>query len=166
MKKTGFSLIEIMVAMGIFAVIMAIATNIIATSVRNSAKSEGLNQVRQDVDNMISIVERNLKNSRSIYLCNPDYGGGYVVYLDEANDPRSFICEYNSPNGYLLTWDSTLLNSDSTVLQACQITCEPPDPNDTKTVTLELTAQSRNESGSSQANYSIRHDILLRNTSD
>lgn len=165
-KLKGYSLIEIMVAMGVFAVVMALGTNIIATSVRNSAKSEGLNEVRQDVDNVLDVMSRTIKNARTVDNCVPNFGphDSYVSLSVDSQYDDSFICKYvTGPEPtYIVTRVGKPISSDNIVISECQISCTPATAPYSK-VSIDITASSKNTAPGEQANYSTSLDITIKN---
>lgn len=81
MKKTGFTLVEILVVISILAIIVVAGSNMFFTLLRGSSKAKTLQLVKQNGDYAISVMERMVRNARnvsglgsssSIVIQNPD----------------------------------------------------------------------------------------------
>lgn len=68
-KSRGFTFIEIVVATGIIAIISGISAQIFLTASRNSAKSEILQNIKQNGDFSLEIMSRMIQNSKSVSSC-------------------------------------------------------------------------------------------------
>lgn len=79
MKKNGFTLIEIIVVVGILGIIMVMGSNLFFSILRGSTKTKTLQLVKQNGDYAISVMGRMIRNARSvsgsessITIVNPD----------------------------------------------------------------------------------------------
>ena len=64
-KQKGFTIIEIVVVVGILGVIAVIGTNMFFTVIRGSNKSKNLTTVKQNGEYALSVMERMIRNSSS-----------------------------------------------------------------------------------------------------
>jgi prepilin-type N-terminal cleavage/methylation domain-containing protein len=95
MKKSGFTLIEIMVVVGILGIIAVLGSGAFFSILRGSTKTKTLQMVKQNGDYAISVMERMIRNARvlinpttnstvsSITIKNPD--GGTTTFSCEGN---------------------------------------------------------------------------------
>jgi len=69
MKKNGFTLIEIMIVVGILGIIAVVGSGTFFSILRGSNKTKTLQMVKQNGDYAISVMERMIRNAR--VLINP-----------------------------------------------------------------------------------------------
>lgn len=99
-SSKGFSLIETLVAIALFAVIATISTQVFATVLRNSRKSQSIGEVRENVDYAINTMERLLRNATDLD-CSAS-STKKLVYIDEYNTPAYFECLDNGSGNYYI----------------------------------------------------------------
>ena len=56
--ETGFTLVEILVVIGLLAIVVALGSNMFFTTLRGSTKSKTLTIVKQNGDYALSVMER------------------------------------------------------------------------------------------------------------
>lgn len=69
MKKTGFTLVEILVTIGILGIIVVVASNLFFSLLKGSMKTKTLQTVKQNGTYAISVMERMIRNARGIETC-------------------------------------------------------------------------------------------------
>ena len=62
----GFTLIEILVALGIFVIILVVGSNMFFTILKSSSKTKVLTEVKQNGDYAINVMERMIRNAKEI----------------------------------------------------------------------------------------------------
>jgi len=97
MKKNGFTLIEVMIVVGILGIIAVVGSGAFFSILRSSTKTKTLQIVKQNGDYAISVMERMIRNARvvtdppisstvsSITIKNPD--GGETTFSCEGDPP-------------------------------------------------------------------------------
>lgn len=65
-KQKGFTLVELLVAIGILGVVGGIATIILFTTLRSASKSDIMREVKQNGDYAISVMERMVRNAQGV----------------------------------------------------------------------------------------------------
>ncbi len=113
----GFSIIEMLISMTLLAVVMIIATQSLATSLRNSKKSDSISKTRENIEYSISTMERLLRNAQSA-VCSADFKT--LDYVDEYGNATSFSC--NSTGGYIASGSGSLNKLTSADVQ---VICSP-----------------------------------------
>ncbi len=93
----GFSLAEMLVTVTIFSVLAILTTQTIVATLRSSNKADAQGRVRENVNYSLSVVERLLKNSKSVSLpgnlCSAaGTWRSQIDYLDQSGTARSFSC--------------------------------------------------------------------------
>lgn len=68
--KKGYSVIEILVVIGVFAVLAVVATQSVSLSLRSSKKSDSTMVVRNELDYAAGSIERNLQFAGEIIVPN------------------------------------------------------------------------------------------------
>jgi len=114
----GYSILELLVAVGVFAVVGIVAVNSLASSFTSSKKSDALSDVKSDVDYALSTMERLLRNAQSIEP-PPISSATRVVYVDEyGNTGMYFDCD--AGGGYIASGSAILgtvrLTSTGTII--------------------------------------------------
>jgi len=64
--NSGLSLIEILIVITIFAVIGILSTRSVFLTLRGAKKSDSLVRVRENVNNALSVIERQIRNSEKV----------------------------------------------------------------------------------------------------
>jgi len=121
MKKNfeeGTSLFEVVVVVGIFAIIGVLVTSIVFLSVAGTKRSDSLISVRQNLNYAASIMERQLRSAQSVTPCG--IGSSSVTYLDQDWVSSSFVC---NPGGWVASGSARLTSSDVQIT-ACSFTCD------------------------------------------
>jgi len=93
--KKGFTLVEIMVMMGIMSIIGVVATNIFLTTSRSSMKTKVINDLKQQGDSAMSVMEKIIRGAGSIenmaVVCNGSGREDLTIY-DLNNNVATFSC--------------------------------------------------------------------------
>jgi prepilin-type N-terminal cleavage/methylation domain-containing protein len=155
----GFSLIEMLVVLSVFAILTVVMTQILFVTVRSAKKSDATVRVRQNLENALTSMERQLHNAVDIPVCpNPDTS---TVTLEDINGQQTnFACVNIGSNGYIAS-NSARLTSNSVIVTSCSLTCTGGAGTPTS-VAINVTAVDANTSGSENVSISIMDRVLLR----
>jgi len=160
----GFSLIEILVVVAIFAILAAVATQSTVFSLRGARKSDATIKVRENLNFALSIVERQLRNARTVNPC-PGAASQLTTlsYVDQYNIPTSFSCNSMTPtgNGYIASGSARLTSSDIALTQ-CHFACIPGQVGLPPAVNITLTGYNKLTSGPEASLVTVDTRILLR----
>jgi len=156
--KNGFTLIEILVVVIIFATVGLLSTRAILLSVQGSKKGSSSVTVRENLNYSFSVIERLVRNANKIISCisSPPT----ITYLDEKDVSTTFTCVTSGSDKYIAS-GSARLTSSEVVITSCDIVCDltsvPPS------VTIDVTAKDViTLSTKESAQISISSKILLR----
>ena len=156
--KNGFTLIETLAAVVIFAAIGILSTRVIMLSVQGSKKGSSSVTVRENLNYSLSVIERLLRNANKITSCisSPPT----ITYLDGKDVSTTFTCVTLGSDKYIAS-GSARLTSSEVVITSCDIVCDltsvPPS------VTIDVTAKDAGTlSTKESAQISISSKILLR----
>lgn len=165
-RLRGFTLIEILVSLMIFAILAVVANQILFTTLRGTSKSEVEARVRGEGNYALSVMERALHSSRGIVSCSSNK----VEYLDEQGLRAKFICftsgDSKVASGSASIADGNLprITSSQVSIDVCSITCdtaaEPPS------VSVQLELSKRGSGGlrpEERSQLDLQTRILLRN---
>lgn len=166
MKKTrfGFSLIEILVVVSIFAILAAIATQTTVFSLRGARKSDSTIKVRENLNFALSIIERQLRNARAVSPCPGSSTPLFTLnYTDQYDIPTSFSCNNIVPtgNGYIASGAGRLTNSDIAITQ-CYFVCSQSSTNLPPSVDVVLTGYNKLTGGAEGSLVTVDTKIMLR----
>jgi len=148
--KKGFTLVEILVVITVFAVLGVITTQTLLISLQGSRKSGSLTSVRENLNYALSVMERQLRNAESVVCTKSTYTN--ITYNDENGKETSFSCL-----GDYIASGSARLTSSETVITACEFTCNNP-VGLPSWVGINLTAKEAKASGT----VSVSTQIQLR----
>ncbi len=172
--KKGYSVIEILVVVGIFAVLGILVTQSVSLSLRSSKKSDSLVFVKQEVDYAADNIARLLQMAASVSGCAGDgaqvsalgfrdIGGnlGDFACLDTppfsigGTDPRIASSSGSTPNYQRMT--STNLN-----ITNCTFSCYLS--NSQLYVEFDVSANAKNTASEENSQYSLSKKILVRSS--
>ena len=164
-NKSGFSLIEIMVVVTIFAILGIIVTSSVILTLAGTKKSESLIRVRDNLNYSLSVMERNIRNANSIPVCPfPASDNDKVIrYLDQNGRPATFSCVNTGSSGSYIASGSAQLTSDTIKITNCTFACTPSDANTPPLVLIDLTVKDASSSGVQNAEVTAQTQIYLRN---
>lgn len=165
MKKEskGFSLIETLIAIAIFAILGVMISTSLVLTIQSSKKSESLVTLRENLNYSMNVIERNLRNAGSISDCtNSDTSK--ITYIDQYGNNSVFSCKTASGNSYLASGSAnTRLTSPFINITDCSFTCAQASLTDPATVTINISAQSATGSGSLSSQVTSTTVVYLRN---
>ncbi|MBI2103913.1 prepilin-type N-terminal cleavage/methylation domain-containing protein [Candidatus Woesebacteria bacterium] len=159
----GYSLFELMVVMTLFAILMLVATQSLLLSLKSSTKSESLGRVKENLEYVISVMERQLHSAKSVYACTPTCISANTKRLDYINQDgiASFFSCTIGADGYIAS-GSARITSDEVAISDCSFTCcqqtgTPPE------VMIKVSAEDKTSStGEQKARATTETRVLLR----
>lgn len=166
-KITGFSLIEMLVVVGIFAVVALVSTQSVLLTIRSSRKSESLVYIRQNLDYALSVMERHLHAAKGV-TCTSSTTVTYTDDLGTSPLP-TFSCVDTAAGGdpgYVAS-NSARLTSANVDVTGCTFTCPqvtptPGVPTPPLNVEVSFTAIPATNTGVESATVTETRKILLR----
>ena len=160
--RVGFTLIELLVTVTIFAALGIIVTQSIILTLRGTRKSENLITVRENLNNSLGVIERQLRNAEGIITCpNPDTK--LLNYKDENGVATAFSCANMTGTGYIASGSARLTGED-VKLTDCSFTCSEATVSGVPSVEIALTAKNANVISTVEGGQvTISTKIFLRN---
>lgn len=125
-NQKGFSLVEILVTLGIFGIIMAIVTNIILINLKVARRVMARSYAREETSFMLDILKKDIRNADNV--CDTGSGGSLIVTL--VDDTYQW-----SQNGQRIKRQEVTIDANCVVLGTGEITYMTPgdievDPGD------------------------------------
>jgi prepilin-type N-terminal cleavage/methylation domain-containing protein len=165
----GYSLIEIMIVIGIFAVFSIIATESIILTLRSSKKSESTVNVKEELDYASTIIERSLQSAKTITtpsLPCSDSNLSEIQFKSRYNDIiGKFTCvNIGGTDPYIASssgaTDIYRMTSGKIDIRACSFSCLTES--DKTTVEFNVTGSARGITGVEGSSYSTSRRIFLQ----
>ncbi len=159
--KKGFSLIEILVVISIFALIGILTTRSIFTTLRSARKSDSLVKVREDINYAVGVIERQIRSAESVN-CSLVTARS-LPYIAEGGISSSFDCTIGA-NGAIASGSASpvIITSSDVTVTGCVFTCTQ-SVNNPPSINISITAEDKNSSGTEKGSVTSQTEILLRN---
>lgn len=163
--QNGFSLIEILIVVGLFAVISVITTQVLTTSIRGSKKSESIESVRSEIDFATQQITRQLRNASSIAGGCTGVTQTAISFYDQNSIPNTFSClDLGTENGHIASSSANIrITSTDITITACEITCYAGQANTTDNVLLKFSAKDKLKTGIESSQVDVETRVYLRN---
>jgi prepilin-type N-terminal cleavage/methylation domain-containing protein len=147
MKKSqlqdGYTLVEMLVVIVIFATIAVVASQTLILTLRGTRKADAVSKVRQDVDYALGSMERQLRGAKVITSACTGTASPQISFTDQNGNIVTFACVgvngSNQPSS--IASSSGTLTSNGITISACSFTCTPGNGSSPTQVTMNITAK-------------------------
>lgn len=95
-KNLGFSLVELLIAMGITAIISVVVAQGLFSTSRGSVKVEVRNTVKQGGDFTLGVMEKLIREARSIDCAHTTTYPNQLKLISKDYQETTFACAYNN----------------------------------------------------------------------
>ncbi len=160
----GFTIIEVLVTMSVIVVIGTIIGGILVTTLRGSTKATVVSNVKQNGDNAITEMSREIRSAAAINLMpcgNPSPVVQKITVTQIDNTQTTFDCSGNTikANG------TSLLDTSTTQLTSCSIICSQKSSADVPIVQIQFNLQQSNSGAAEEqtATVPFQTSVVLRN---
>lgn len=173
--KKGFSLIEILVVIALFAMIGVVVSQSTAVSLQGTRKADASSKVRENLNQALGVMERQIRAAKRIESACSVSGSesSTITYTDQDGvSGRVFNCVNTgacsaSPNSYIASSSgmATLVNitSPSTVcITECKFVCTQPANGTPPTVDISITGESKDVRGVENTIIKVQTSVNLR----
>jgi prepilin-type N-terminal cleavage/methylation domain len=159
--KKGYTLIEILIVIFIFAILMFVTVQSLSLTLKGSKKSENIIKAKQNVDFTISTIERLIRNAGTI-SCSVD--GRTLNYTDEYGQPASFSCNPSgSVNGYIASGSARLTNTEINInCSGVVFNCTPASGGVPPSVKIIISGKKQGAPGSEESSVTSSTSVMLR----
>jgi len=93
MKKNGFTLLEMMMVIGILGIITVIGSGAFFSILRSSTKAKTLQMVKQNGDYAISVMERMIRNARVLVSPTSNSTVSSITIKNPDGETTTFSCQ-------------------------------------------------------------------------
>lgn len=160
----GFSLIETLVVVSLFAVIGIVVSQATAVSLTGSRKADATTLVRENLSTAVSTMERKLRSAKSVTCTG---GAQSISFRDENDILTNFTCIESAScasTSYVYSGSTTnrLTNSQDVCITACSFTCPVPTNSLPPNIEIYLQGRSRNVTGVEDTTIDIRTSVTPR----
>ncbi|EKE05831.1 MAG: hypothetical protein ACD_19C00176G0053 [uncultured bacterium] len=163
--KKGFSLIEMMITISIFAVIGVLVTSSMALTLRSSKKSDSLVRVRESLNYSLSSLERQIRNSEKITSTCAITGttSTSISYISIEGITTQFECKTPGALGYIASGSASLRLTPSDIsITSCSFTCTQA-VNSPAIIKVNVTAEDNTSTSTEKGSVSTTMEIITRN---
>lgn len=159
--KMGFSLIEMLVVVTLFALIGALVSQSTVVSLVSSRKSDASAKVRENLNYAYGVLERKLRGAQSVPTCNGTTQSS-INFLDEDGVQSSLSCGLG--NSITLTTPSGSMNltSQDVNIPVCEFTCSQPNTNLPPQIRVRISGRSAQITGVEDTTVTLDTSINLR----
>ncbi len=159
--EQGFTLIEVLVSIGLFVTIATISSTLFITILKNTSKTNVDQSVKQEGDYALSIITRMARNARQVIDCGE--GTGDQIEIQTSDEQLTvFSCH---EDGYLAS-NGARLTSNRVQLDACSFLCQPGgnefEP-DQIVINFSLSDTSGSTRPEEQASLDFTANVTVRN---
>ncbi len=160
---SGFSLIEMLVVMFLFAILAFIVTQSTLQSFRGTRKVDASSKVRDNLDFAASLVERNIRNAKLITSPNPCVGAslGNISYTTQTGTTGSYTCS-GGANQYLSDGTGARITSTDIVLTTCSFTCTLNGVYNPPIIDFVFAGKAANAAATDESFATISRRVILR----
>jgi type II secretory pathway pseudopilin PulG len=158
-KDLGFSIVEVLIMIAIFAVLVTLTTQSIILSIRGSRKAEAITRVEQNIDYAFEVMERNLHNAKSISCSGTPPS---VEYEDQDENIVTFSCQGLTGADSYIASASSRLTSEEVYIDVCSFTCTPEIAGVPPSVSIDIEAHASDYQGAEAAEIATSTQINLR----
>lgn len=159
--KKGFSLIELLVVISIFAVVGMLTTSIVAITLKTSKKSDSLVRVRENANYALAVIERQIRNAENISVCN-GVSSPSLAYTSIEGVLGTFTCVTPGVAGYIASGSARLTTDDISVT-SCSFICSQTDINNPQIVKVSITAEDAVSTSGEKGSITSDIEIITRN---
>lgn len=122
-KQKGFTLVELLVVVGIMAIVGTMTANLFLSNLRTAAKTKALTEVKQNGDYALEVMRRMIRNAREIKSSCPGSGTSLMI-LNPDENTTTFDCS----GAQIASNTATFLTSGKLEVKSgsCSFVCEKP----------------------------------------
>lgn len=167
--KNGFSLIETLVVVAVFAIVATVVSKATAVSLLGGRKSDASTKVLENLSLAMGVIERQLRNAVAITSACTGLPTTSIDYIDaDGNEVRpGFSCNpsntcTSSTNTYVSSGSARLTNPETVCITDCEFICLRSGVNLPPTVTIAIEGRSKEVSGIEDATVRLETDVSLR----
>jgi prepilin-type N-terminal cleavage/methylation domain-containing protein len=158
-KNNGFTLIEILVSLGIISFLSIFIAQSFFTTIKTNIKAEILKEVKQNGDYALNIISRMVQNAQAITDCSADK----LTIINPNGESSTFELK-GSASPYQIASNSSALTSDKVSVSNFNISCQQIAARDTQ-VKIGFTLEQAGEvhTNYEKASLNFETTVSMRN---
>ncbi len=158
----GFSIIEMLVVMFLFALLAFIVTQSTLQSFRGTRKVDASSRVRDNLDFAASLVERNVRNAKLITSACDGASHASISYTTQTGTTGSYTCS-GGANQYLSDGTSgARITSSDINLTTCTFTCTSNGVYNPPIIDFVFAGTAANAAATDTSFATISRRVILR----
>ncbi len=158
--KKSFTLIELVVVIGLFAMLGTMTTLMLAAALRGAKKAAAVGLVKNEGAYAINVMTQMLKFSSGISVC----GANSVTFVPGAGGGSATMSCVTAGTDKYIASGSARLTSNQVTVNNCSITCDTGEPLTTKKINVSFDLQRANAAfAAEKATAHFETQITLRN---
>lgn len=159
-NKAGFSLVEMLVVLAVFAILGVAVSQVLVTILKSARKADTSTKVRSSIDFAVASIERQLHNATNISPC-PNSDTSVITVTDQNSQIYNFSCVTPGVNGYIASGSARITPNDVSVT-ACSFVCEAGSASVPPAITIDITAQDATAKGAENTIINNSTKVYLR----
>jgi len=166
----GFTLIEILVAIGIFVTISTVVVGVLFSTLRTSRKSEVLLNLKQNGDTALVQMVANIRYAKSlddpVSCVIPKTQPSITVTSSSDDGSTTYSCPAD-PTFPISSNSAALIDTSSVLVRSCSFSCTQTADGNPPTITIKFTLDSAVSAGFVETTGSIpfQTSVTMRNFS-
>jgi len=120
--KNGFTLMELMVSVGVLGILIVSATALFFSSIRGGGKVEVTTTVKQNGQVALNTIEQKMRNAKSVVSCVSTPSTS-INLVDQNDQTMDFECVDVGQDTGSITIDGSSVTSDAVALMECEFSC-------------------------------------------
>lgn len=161
-NSRGFSLIEMLIVIAMFAVLAFIVTQSTLQSFRGTRKVDAASKVRDSLSVAASIVERNVRNAKRITSVCDGASHSSISFIKQDGTAGNYVCSGGSNQYVSDGTNNTRITANDISLSVCSFTCSS-NGNYNPPIIDYVFAGSAIGTGSADASFAtISRRVILR----
>ncbi|HZE86945.1 MAG TPA: type II secretion system protein [Methylomirabilota bacterium] len=167
-KQKGFSLIELLVSMAVFASVTTVIITVLFVSFRAGKKSDVLISLKQNGDATLAQMVKSIRYAKSLdapAACTTPVTQASIT-ITSISDAKQTIFSCPAGASTSITSNSaSLIDTNAVSVSGCSFTCSQATTNDPPTITIQFTLGAKNTTSFVETTGSIpfQTSVTLRN---
>lgn len=157
--KKGFSLIEVLVVISLFAFLGIIISEVTVGSLRSARKADSVIVVRGNLDSAVATIERRLLNATSVATCTQNMTS--LVFVDDSQTEYTYRCSSGAVQ-FGVTGSEANITSGEVNITSCDIDCTPGSASVPPSVNISVSGESVQQTDEEGAQLTVSTRVNLR----
>lgn len=169
-SERGFTLLELLVTMGVFAVVGVTVVTILVTTLREVNKTNVIASVRQNGDYALTTMSRNIREAASLQNPPPPCGVPSApssdTYIQAMAGDASTIKYQCTSNSITDVNGADIVDKNAVIVSGCNFYCSQDSPSQSPVIKVVFTLQANTTSNLPEKNTApiqFQTSVVMRN---